>query len=316
MNDFWWVVIVFFLALFIGIQVLSYIIAKNIFHPVARTLDDTRNNENEMSPGLMELYDSWNIEAFRIKTSNRTEIQVYDIVPSMETNKFVVIAHGYTYTHHGSVKYAKMFIKLGFHVILFDQRYHGASEGKNCTLGGYEKSDLYDVISETYERYGNDIYLGTFGESMGAATVLLESENDKRVHFVGSDCSFASLEDQLTYLVHKKIKLPKWPFIPLASLYFRIFTGLSFKQIRPIEVVKKTSIPIFYAHGLEDKYISPSQTQLLYDATITYKTIFWGENDSRHAGSARKNEVQYFNALKRFIEHILQEENLKQEVKS
>ena len=316
MTDFEWIVIVFFLALLFGVQILGYVIAKNIFHPYARSLEDTRNNENEVSPGLMDLYDSWSVDRYRIKTSNKTEIQIYDVTPYIATNKFVVIAHGYTYTHHGAIKYAKMFMNLGFHVIMFDQRFHGASEGKNCTLGGYEKTDLYDVITEIFARYTDNIYLGTFGESMGAATVLMESEIDKRVHFVGSDCSFSDLETLATYLIHRKIKLPKWPFIPLANLYFRLFTGLSFKQISPIESVKKSTVPIFYAHGLEDKYILPTHTQLLFDATSTYKVLFWGENNSKHAGTARKNEAQYYEALKSFIETVLPVEEIKQEVKS
>lgn len=309
MSIFGWIVLFFFLSVFVLIQGIGYMIAKNVFHPSIRTLEETRENENEVSPGLMTLYDSWQIEKRRFMTKNKTLIQVYDIIPENETKKFVIISHGYTYSHHGSIKYAKMFLKLGFHVILFDQRFHGESEGKNCTMGGYEKYDLYDLISDTYQRYGNDIFVGSFAESMGAATALMEAQIDQRVRFVGSDCSFTDLEMLVSYLIKQKIKMPKWPFVPLASLYFRIYTGLSFKKIKPIEAAKKLQIPVFYAHGLEDTYIPPCHTQILYDSTNSYKTLFWGENDSKHASSARKNESAYYQVLQEFIDHVLTCEN-------
>lgn len=304
MPDYIWIIIVviaFIISLFFA---FAYYVAKSIFHPIRYSLLETRQTENEKSPGLMKEYDSWDIASYFIHTKNGYQIKVYDVEPIEPTLDFVVIAHGFTYTHHGAVKYAKMMRDLGFHVVMYDQRYHGESGGDNCSLGGKEQSDLYDVISDVYQRYGSDIFLGTYGESMGATTVLLEQENDSRVQFVAADCAFSDMTRQVKYLVQRKVKLPTWMYLPLSDWFFYKETKVHFRDVLPMKAVKNTKVPIFYSHGLNDLFILPNESQILYDLTPTYKQIYFGGNGARHAEAQRKNPQAYFNALSEFIREV------------
>lgn len=304
MPDYMWIIIITIGFIILIINAFAFFVAKSIFHPIRYSLLETRQTETEKSPGLMKEYDTWDIASYTLKTTNGYNIKVYDVEPIEPTLDFVVIGHGFTYTHHGAVKYAKMMRDLGFHVIMYDQRYHGESEGNNCTLGGKEQNDLYDVITDVFTRYGKDIFLGTYGESMGATTVLLEQAYDDRVAFVAADCAFSDMRKQVIYLVRRKMKLPRWLFLPLSNFYFHQETKVNFRDVSPIEAVKIAKVPIFFSHGLNDIFILPIESQILYDATPTLKRLYLGGNGARHAEAQRKNPKAYYNALSEFIHEV------------
>jgi len=278
---------------------LSYFMARGIFHPLHLSLAETRAKEMERTPDLLMEYDRWEKQTYIIRSRFGYDLKTY-YLPADETlsvgtqkNKYVIIAHGYTYSHHGSIKYAWLMKKFGYNVILYDERYHGESGGKTCTLGYYEQYDLEDVISDTFHRYGPNLFLGTYGESMGATTVLLEQGFDHRSRFVIADCGFADLPLLLTNMVKSRYHLPRFPFIPLAEGFFRLATRASMKKIRPIAAVPKATQPILFIHGKEDRFVPCVHTQMLYDACLTPKQIFIAENNARHAESFRKNRSEY-----------------------
>ncbi|MBU1144343.1 MAG: alpha/beta hydrolase [Firmicutes bacterium] len=292
--------------IFILTQMAGFLIAKSIFKPIRRSLLETRLMENEKNPGLMEEYDTWAKSEYKIHSRFGYDLQAYYIKPIELTNRFVILAHGYTYTHHGCVKYAKMMRDLGFNVVLYDERYHGESGGKNCTLGFYEKDDLYDVISDTFERYGENLFLGTYGESMGAATVLLEQAFDKRIKFVVSDCAFSDLEDLIKYLIKRKVKYANRLLLCVSNFYFKLFTKATFKKVCPKSSLSQASVPILFVHGKEDEFIPPVHSQILYEICPSPKAIYIGENRAKHAETASKNPKEYQKILENFLfEYVL-----------
>lgn len=286
---------------------VSYFIARGVFHPLHLSLAQTRAKEMERTPDLLLEYDRWEKHPYMIRSRFGYDLKTY-FLPADETgtagtkkNKFVVIAHGYTYSHHGSIKYAWLMKKFGFNVILYDERYHGESGGKTCTLGYYEQFDLEDVISDTFLRYGPNLFLGTYGESMGATTALLEQGFDHRLRFVIADCGFADLPLLLTNMVKSRYHLPRFPFIPLAEMFFRMATRTSMKKIRPIVAVPEATQPILFIHGQEDRFVPAIHSQMLYDACPTAKQIYLAENNARHAESFRKNRQEYERILTEFM---------------
>lgn len=304
MGDFLLAGLWILLFLFFLVQVVAYYISYSLSHPHTLTLEGSRDLENERTPGLMDLYDTWNIKSYDLEVTNGYKIKIYDVMPEEDTKKYVVIAHGHTYTHHGSIKYAKMMVELGFHVIMFDERYHGASGGKNCTMGMKERQDLYDLITHVYKTYGKDIFLGTYGESMGGATVLLEQAIDKRIKFVISDCAYSDLDMLLGYLIQKRMHLPSKIFLPFVKFYFYVITKQKISLIKPINCVKDTKTPIFYAHGKNDLFIPYIHSERMYEVTSSKKDLFLAGNDARHTGAARKDEANYIIKLKEFIQTI------------
>jgi len=310
----WYGYLIIALAFFLIFIVVftGYRIAQGIYHPVRQSLLETRAREMEKTPDLVPVFDAWKKIEYHIETRSGYDLKAYYLPvehPLKDASKrFVVIAHGYTYTHHGGLKYAYIMKQLGFNVILYDERFHGESGGKNCSLGFYEELDLEDVITDTFLRFGADIYLGTYGESMGGATVILEQAHDDRLRFCIADCAYSDVFQQIGYLIKKKLHLPKWPFLPLANWFFKAATKVGFNQISPIAAVKKAKVPMLFLHGSGDEFVLPCHSQSLFDACGTMKRLYLTPDKARHAEAFRTNREEYTAVVKEFITSILVKE--------
>ena len=287
----------------------GYRIAQSIYNPVRHSLMETRIRETEKTPDLMQAYDEWEKIPYIIESNHGYDLKTYYLPTEKHIQGckdcFVIIAHGYTYTHHGGIKYASIFKELGFNVILYDERYHGESGGKNCSLGFYEEQDLEVVITDTFTRFGPDIFLGTYGESMGAATVILEQAHDSRLQFVIADCPFSDLTELVAYLVKRKGHLPKWPYVGLANFFFKLATKTEFKAISPIEAIKKAKVPMLLLHGSNDEFIPPIHSQRLYDACPSEKQLYMSTNPAKHAESYLMNRTEYTEIVKNFVSKVI-----------
>lgn len=280
-------------------------IAMSIVVPKVRNLNKTIVEENERDHRLIDYYQSHKTNELEIESAYKYPIHIYEMIQDRKIKKFVVISHGYTYSHHGSIKYAKMMIDLGFNAILYDHRYHGLSGGKNTTLGFYERNDLKQVIDYAYETYGEDIYLGTYGESMGSSTCLLEQAIDSRVKFVISDAGFKSLKLLIKKEIKRK-KLPVWLFYGVANLFVWLISKANMNKVNPIEAIKETQIPMMFVHGKLDNFIPYQDAIDMYESYQGPKHLFLAETKAYHARSYYHNKETYFTELKSFVDKYLE----------
>ena len=291
------IIIVVFILLFwmyIGLYV-----AMEIVTPSVKTLNQTEVEEASRDESLL-LYLRENLtNQYQIKSIYGYMLQVYEMVKDPENNKFVVIAHGYTYSHHGAIKYGKMMMDLGYNVILYDHRFHGLSGGKNTTLGYYEKDDLKTVIDHVYQTYG-DVFLGTYGESMGSATVLLEQQNDPRVRFVVSDAGFKDLSSLIRYRLKVKGLFPLLVF-PMTKLFIYFISKAKFNQVSPIEALKNQTIPMMFVHGEQDDFIGYQDSIDMFESYQGPKHLYIAKKEAYHARSYYANKEEYFNELSQFL---------------
>ncbi|MFW5793907.1 MAG: alpha/beta hydrolase [Bacillota bacterium] len=287
-------VLLFLLYLYIALQ-----IALAIVIPKVKSLEDTIEEESLRDISLIKYLNDNITSEYMIKSRYGYKLKVYEMV-NLKSNKYVVISHGYTYSHLGSIKYAKMMKNLGFNAILYDHRFHGSSGGKNTTLGYYEKYDLYDVISHIYKEKGEDIYLGTYGESMGASTALLEQAFDKRVKFVVSDSGYKDLKDLIKQKIADK-KLSSTIFFPAVNMFAWIITKANLKSVKPLESIKNNKIPVLFVHSKDDDFITYKDSLAMYNFYQGKKMLFIGEKLAGHARTYYSNKTEYFKVLKEFI---------------
>ncbi len=296
-----WGILVF---LVIVITLISYYVAISMIHPHRKSLLESRQIEMSKTPDLMEAYDTWQKITYTIETRNRYDLKAY-YLPTEQKNdgikRFCIIAHGYSYTHHGGIKYAAILKKLGYSIILYDERYHGESGGPNCSLGYHEKDDLDDVINDTYTRFGSDITLGLYGESMGGATVLMTQATHPKLQFVISDCAFSDLSLLVRYLIKRKTHLPSWLIMPLANIFFYLATKATFRSISPMESVRNTSVPILLIHGTADEFIPPIHAKRLFEACGGSKQLYLSTHPAKHAETYLMNREEYEAIVRDFI---------------
>lgn len=290
--------IVFLVLVFI---ISGSYITLSIIKPKRRSFLETSMTEEETYPGIMAFYQKRLTMKYQIDARHGYQIQCYFLEANDESNRYIVMAHGHTYTHHGCLKYARMMLEKGFNVVLYDERYHGLTGGRFTTLGHYEKDDLYDVISDTFNRFGSDINVGTYGESMGAATALLEAAIDPRVQYVISDCAFADLYRLVKEIMKHRFHIPIFPFIYFMRPFFRLFTGVSIKGISPIKALNTIKVPILFVHGIDDDYINCQHSKDMYEKYQGEKMLMLAKNQALHAASYHADQERYEQVIKEFI---------------
>jgi len=222
--------------------------------------------------------------------------------------RVAVIAHGYSYTLFGSMKYAQIFRDLGFICVLFDERGHGKSGKAATTMGYYEAQDVGAVCAWARRRFGSSCILGTHGESMGAAAVMIHAPTDPGLAFAIEDCGFSDLSEELYCQLHAQYHLPRWPFMPLASFLCRMRGGVSFEQVKPAAAVARClpQLPMLFIHGTADSFVPVSMAHRNYEAKCGLRTLSLFEG-SEHARSWFDHPQEYARVIESFLRsnHII-----------
>lgn len=241
-----------------------------------------------------ELYEPENGEE---KADNQEKKNTGQIVK--KGRKIVVLCHGLGYAKYGSLKYAEMFLELGFTVLVYDHRNHGLSGKAYTTMGYFEKYDLKKVIDWCYQQFGNECKVLTHGESMGAATVLMHLEIDNRVRCVIADCAYSDLSQLLCHQLKQFYHLPCF-LIPLESLITYMRAGFWYKEVSPVKVVSKTQTPIFFIHGKIDNFVPKDMSKQMYSVKPRNKAI-WLVAGARHAESYCTDRSGYEKHVEEFL---------------
>ncbi len=219
----------------------------------------------------------------------------------LNTNNFVVICHGVTENKINSVKYARLFERLGFNSVVYDHRRHGDSGGKTTSFGHYEKKDLQAVVKAVNEYAGEEAIIGIHGESMGAATTILYAGTlEDHAHFYIADCAFSDFTDQLMYLMKKETPLRTIYALKLADVFLRVRDGYSMKLVSPREAVTHIEKPVLFIHSLLDDFILPEMTKELYELKQGPKQMKLFEIGA-HAQSFNQNAEEYEKTVAEFL---------------
>ncbi|MBQ9299463.1 MAG: alpha/beta hydrolase, partial [Clostridia bacterium] len=78
-------------------------------------------------------YDGLKKTNYSVKSYDGYMLHVQYIQNPRPTDRYILISHGYTDNRIGSLKYTRMYLDLGFHVILYDLRGHGENAVTFCT---------------------------------------------------------------------------------------------------------------------------------------------------------------------------------------
>ena len=225
-------------------------------------------------------------------------------IPLEGSHKAVVISHGIQATLFSTVKFALMFRSLGFHVLLYDLRAHGASGGKNSTFGYYEKYDLRTMVEWTFMRLGPGALVGTMGESLGGAITIQHAAIDPRVAFCIALSSFSDLKQLFIYRFKYEYKLPLFPFLQLADFMTTILSGMSFSAVSPLMDMWEISLPVMLIHGKKDGYVPVQMSKDLFEAKLKGIRSIYLPDDAGHADPFTINREEFTRQVRSFLEKI------------
>ena len=209
------------------------------------------------------------------------------------TTDYVIITHGYTDNMMGSLKYAWLYLDLGYNCVIYDLRGHGKNEATFTTYGIREADDLICLIDDTRERYPDITSLGLVGESLGSATSVTCLKYKPDVDFVIADCGFSDIENVL------KAGTPSF-LVDLADLGSRIRYHYSLKDMRPIDSLDDNTIPVLFIHGADDSLISPDNSERMAERTKG-KSEFHLIPGADHAVSIITEPGMYADIVRNFL---------------
>lgn len=235
---------------------------------------------------------------------NYTKLEAYYI--NNNSNKTVIIQHGYRGPVTGASAYAKMYYNMGYNVLMPEARGTGNSEGLYINFGWREKDDIIHWIKTLSSQ--QEILL--MGESMGAATMMMTSGEKLPTNVKGiiEDCGYTSLEQQLEYLFNLANSLVGniLPTVILDNVYEEVEKKLRFnvKDASAINQVAKSTLPILFIHGDRDSFVKPDFVHDLYTAkTKGYKDIMV-VHGADHTQSISFGYEQYKQKVVDFLSHV------------
>jgi len=121
----------------------------------------------------------------------------------------LVLCHGYAMSRLETLALARALNDRAHHVLLFDFRAHGRSEGRFTSLGYREVHDLLGAVAflQTRPEYTPG-RLGVLGFSMGAVAAILAAARCPAIAAVVADSSYAALDHIVANGVRQMVRLP------------------------------------------------------------------------------------------------------------
>lgn len=161
--------------------------------------------------------------------------------------------------------------KMGFNVLVVDQRAHAKSGGRVITFGILERKDCARWAEYIASRFGEDTPIILSGLSMGAATVLMASELHIAANVVAimADCPYSSPE-AIIRKVCKDRHIPEKLAAPFILLGARLFGGFKLLQCSAEDAVKHAKVPILLIHGEDDRFVPCEMSKGIYAACGSY----------------------------------------------
>lgn len=264
--------------------------------------DDAFILEREVSSKRFDeaWYEGCPKEVLTIESPNGYLIRGVYLKP-LETKNTVIICHGVTENKINSMRYARMFERLGFNSVVYDHRRHGESEGKTTSYGHYEKFDLQAVFTTIREEIGEEAILGIHGESMGAATTLLYAGTiEDNADFYVSDCAFSNFPQLLKSIFENVVPIDAKYTISFADFFMRIRDGYSVKDVMPIDAVAHIEKPVLFIHSTPDDFIPYTMAEELYELKPEPKRLKLFEQ-GEHAKSFNENSGDYEQTVAKFL---------------
>lgn len=242
------------------------------------------------------------MKTVRIQSDDGLQLTGYFVPAQIDSNKVVILAHGYSGQGRDMSNFAKLYQDLGYHVLMPDDRGHGQSEGNYIGFGWHDRKDYLRWIDYIISSEGTHSQIILHGISMGGATVLMASGEPlpDQVKCIVSDCAYTSVKDILTYQLKSMYKLPAFPLIPITSLICRMKAGYFFGEASALTQVSRSKLPILFIHGDEDKFVPYDMVHRLYEAAGSEKELLSVPN-AQHGNAYFADKEGYGNKLTSFV---------------
>ncbi len=230
----------------------------------------------------------------------------------LTAERTLILVHG-TGSNRASPLVLNLSVDLarrGFAILAFDMRGMGRSERAPLSEGYFEQRDVLGAVdflhsgNLPYQELGRTRAIAAWGDSMGAASVLLAAAREPAIRAVVSDSGFAALVPVLQ-------SNPLYPgaFIPSVLLTVQLLYGVNYYASRPVDVVASIAPrPLFFIQGSADSVVPPSNLKLLATAATSAPhahILVWQVKGADHIESFTVMGEVYLNRVVAFFTQAL-----------
>lgn len=223
----------------------------------------------------------------------------------------VVVVHGLRGCKRGAdvLLPAGMLNHAGFNVLLIDMRDHGDStvEDGRYAGGTEEYRDVLGAWDWLIAEKGIPAErIGLFGESLGAATVMIAAGEEPRVAAVWEDSGFADINDAIVAELSRN-GYPTF-LASSASAMSQVIAGDNITAFSPLNAMAKLNgRPIFITHGDADTRLSVQYATDLAEAVRAAggEVEPWIVVGSAHVGAMFDHPEEYEERLVAFFRDSL-----------
>lgn len=222
----------------------------------------------------------------------------YIIRQQAASQRTAVVVHGWRDQGIGMLAIARLYERMGYHVVVPDLHASGLSDGETIGMGWKDRLDVMHWLS----LLRTDTMV-VHGISMGAATTMNVAgmempEGIRSMKFV-ADCGYTSVWDEFSYELKQEFGLPDFPLLYAASLLCKLHYGWSFGEAAPVSQVARCRYPMLLIHGDNDDFVPSWMVHPLYESKPAPKEL-WVTEGTRHAQSYKDYPAEYAARLRDF----------------
>jgi dipeptidyl aminopeptidase/acylaminoacyl peptidase len=215
----------------------------------------------------------------------------------------ILVGHGYPFDKANILRHA-LFLHPRFHLLVFDFRYFGESDGAYTTAGLLETRDVQAAVEYVKSRSDvNPERIGALGFSMSASAFILTRHPD--VKAIVADSPYATLEGLIARQFFFLPGFTKWPLVALTKLYAGLLLGVRVGDAAPADVVQDLNAPLLLIHGDADSQIPIEHSRTIYAKADHGKTQLWIVPGADHGFAHGLEGYRYEVRVRQFFEQNL-----------
>lgn len=235
-------------------------------------LDRTAENWNENA----EWFNSQKVYDTAVLSNDGLTLHATLLEAAYSSKVCAILAHGYSGKGRDMSSFARFYHeKLGYNVLMPDNRGHGSSGGEYIGFGWHDRLDYVKWIEWAVQTFGSDSRILLHGVSMGGATVLMTGGEKlpANVKCIISDCAYTSAYDILSYQLKRMFRLPAFPLMQITSAICLLKAGYRYREASAVGQVKKCRLPVLFIHGAEDTFVPTGMVYKLHEACTAEKEL-------------------------------------------
>lgn len=300
----WWSILLIVLgALLLAYVLFGFCLTWVFLRGKMRTEEESRKRERESN--IPDEIFSYPYEE-KYLTDKRGLKMFARIYKADNTDKWVLLLHGFSSNGVAIMKYGKLFNELGYNAISPDFCHCGRSEGKYVSFGWHEKDQAADWLDFIKKEY-TPSQIGVFGVSMGAATAVHLTADRKDVDFLISYCSYESYKRIVVTKGKDITHIPCfeifWPIVRFTT-YF-IAGGAKGERLHVGKDLGKVSCPTLIMHSKKDDFTDYRNSVDIYEANKHRGNVkLHLFEEGLHARAYVTNPAEYTRVVKEFIDEV------------